>query len=94
MAGGLVVLFNVSSDTWGVMLQVAWHNGFCAVDHEEWGEPGRSVDGGTDSPEDRGEFLDPTARSSLEGHLEAWLEAVEDALIGTLGLAIRLRMSD
>jgi hypothetical protein len=93
LAHELIFLLNIVDNSGRVVSQIGWHDRFSTVDHEEGGEASRSVDRSPDSLEDRGQLLDPAARSSFEGHLEAWLEAVEDALIGTLGLAIRLGMA-
>src|SRR3954452_13053603 len=94
LASVLVFFFGVLDDSWRVVLEVGWHNCFCAVDHEEGSVSGRPVDRGAEPPQYCWYFFCPASWSALEWHLKARLEAVEDALIGALGLTVGFWMCD
>ena len=52
------------------------------------------VDLGSNSPQHGREFFDPAPWCALKGDLESRLEAMEDALVGSLGLAVGFGVSD
>jgi hypothetical protein len=50
-ASKIVVFCDVVDDTLRIVLDVSWHDRFGAIDHEEWCESHRSIDGCADSPQ-------------------------------------------
>src|SRR3954469_152864 len=90
----LVCSLRIMDDSRRVVFEVGGHDCFGAVDHEEGSESRRSVNRGTDSPDDGGQLFDPAPGGALEWYLESRLQAVEDALVGPFRLAVGFRVGD
>lgn len=86
---GLGICLHICCNSWRVVKNVTWHDGFCSIDHEERRVASRSVRS-CQAPEDRGKLINPAAWSPLQGNKQSRLNYLKDMSIGALHLSVRL----
>jgi hypothetical protein len=76
LAGSLVGVFVVASDSGRHVFQVRGEDGLHAMDQKEWGEPGGPAWGGPEAPHNRRELLEPFTARLVQLVEDSGLEAL------------------